>query len=93
MTVSLADDAFVDITTTVGGFASIVAPATADSGGFFSFLANGTPSLNGLTFTTLVAADTDNKLCVFASGGKLRIRNRLGTTQVVMLEITEALSA
>lgn len=93
MIISLADGASTDITTTVGGFASIVAPATADSGAFFSFLANGTASTNGLTFTSFAAADTANKLCAFASGGKLRIRNRLGSTQTVMLELTEAMSA
>lgn len=92
--VSLADDASLDITLSgLGGWgrAAAVGP-TGSVAGLFSFAANAATSLNGATYTTFVATDTDTNLCVFASGGALRVRNRLGSTQTVVVEILELLA-
>lgn len=90
---SLADEASLDITLTgssLGGWgrAAAVGP-TGSVAGLFSFAANAATSLNGATYTTFVATDTDTNLCVFANSGALRVRNRLGSTQTVMVEICE----
>jgi len=92
--VTLADQAFVDIAITKGGHGTVttVGP-TAATGGSFSFADNAATSLNGLTFTTLDAADTPTKLCVFASGGALRIRNRIGGQTTVLIDLTEAVAS
>lgn len=89
--ISLADDASLDITSLgLGGHGTITAvSATGSTGGSFSYAANGATSLSGLTFTSFDAADTDTKLCVFASGGALRVRNRLGTTQTILIELCQ----
>lgn len=90
---SLADDASLDITLTpssMGGWGRAAAPGpTGTVAGLFSFAANAATSLNGATYTTFVATDTDTNLCVFANAGALRVRNRLGSTQTVMVEICE----
>lgn len=91
--VSLADEASLDIVLTpaaLGGWgrAAAVGP-TGSVAGLFSFAANAATSLNGATYTTFVASDTDTNLCVFANGTDLRVRNRLGSTQTIMVEITE----
>lgn len=89
--ISLADDASLDITLLgLGGHGTITAvSATGSTGGSFSYAADGATSLSGLTFTSFDAADTDTKLCVFASGGALRVRNRLGTTQTILIELCQ----
>lgn len=92
--VSLADDASLDITLSgLGGWgrAAAVGP-TGSVAGLFSFAANAATSLNGATYTTFVATDTDTNLCVFANGAALRVRNRLGSTQTVLVEIMELLA-
>jgi len=95
-TKSLADDASLDITLTAsskGGWGRVIAPGPMSSvSGLFSFAADATTSLNGATYTNVVATDTDTNLCVFASGGALRVRNRLGSTQNVMVEICELIT-
>lgn len=91
--VSLADEASLDIVLTpsaLGGWgrAAAVGP-TGSVAGLFSFAANAATTLNGATYTTFVASDTDTNLCVFANGTDLRVRNRLGSTQTIMVEIME----
>lgn len=93
---SLADDASLDIAlvaSSLGGWGRVIAPGpTGSVSGLFSFAADATTSLNGATYTSVVAADTDTNLCVFASGGALRVRNRLGSTQSVLVEICELIT-
>lgn len=95
-TKSLADDASLDITLTAsseGDWGRLMAPGpTGSVGGFFTFAANAATTLNGVAYTSIAAADTDTNLCVFASGGALRVRNRLGSTQTVMVEICEVIT-
>lgn len=95
-TKSLADDASLDITLSAsskGGWGRVLAPGpTGSVSGLFSFAADATTSLNGASYTSIAAADTDTNLCVFASGGALRVRNRLGSTQNVMVEICELIT-
>lgn len=96
LTKSLADDASLDIALSAsskGGWGRVLAPGpTGSVSGLFSFAADATTSLNGASYTSVVATDTDTNLCVFASGGALRVRNRLGSTQNVMVEICELIT-
>lgn len=92
-TVSLADDAFVDIQIDAGGHGTVTAiGATSSASGSFSFAANGVTAANGLTYSLFDVNDTDTKLCAFASAGSLRIRNRLGSTQKVLITIWEGIA-
>lgn len=90
---SLVDDGTYDITPNGGGHGTITAPGASGSVSCsFSFAANGATTFNGVTFTTCDVADTDAKLDAFANSGALRIKNRLGSTQTVLIELTEALA-
>lgn len=92
-TKSLADDATFDITVGGGGHGTITAPgASGSTSCSFSFAANATTTDNGLTGTNCAVADTDTKLCAFVSAGALRIKNRLGSTQTILIELTESVS-
>lgn len=90
---SLADDATFDITVGGGGHGRITAPgASGSTSCAFSFAVNAATTDNGITGTNCAVADTDTKLCAFASGGLLRIKNRLGSTQTVLIELAEAVA-
>lgn len=90
---SLADDATFDITVGGGGHGRITAPgASGSTSCAFSFAVNAATTDNGITGTNCAVADTDAKLCAFASGGLLRIKNRLGSTQTVLIELAEAVA-
>lgn len=95
LAVSLADDAAVDIAllgASLGGYGTATAPAATTSVfGAFSYAANAATFLGGQTYTNFDVADTDTKLCVFASAGNLHVRNRLGSTQTILVELTELL--
>lgn len=90
---SLTNGATFDIATSVGGYGVATAPgATGSTSCAFSFAANAATTDNGLTGTNCAVADTGSKLCAFASGGNLRIKNNLGTTQTVLIELTLAVA-
>lgn len=93
--VTLLDDGSLDIGSLgLGGHGTVSAVgATASVSGSFSYAANGAATANGLTFANFDVADTDTKLCAFASGGNLRIRNRLGSTQTVIVDLTQLVAA
>lgn len=93
-TVSLADDAFVDIQIDAGGHGTVTAiGATSSASGSFSFAANGATTTNGVTYTLFDTADTDTKLCAYTGGaGVLRIKNRLGSTQKILITIWEGIA-
>lgn len=94
-TVSLADDGTLDIVLGAGGHGTVTAIGAASSvSGSFSFGANGATTTNGLTYSTFDTADTDTKLCAFTGGaGTLRIKNRLGSTQKILVTLWQGLTA
>lgn len=94
-TVSLADDASLDIAIGAGGHGTVTAVgASSSSSGSFSFANDGSTTTNGLTYTNFATADTDTKLCAFSGGAAtLRIRNRLGSTQKILITIWEGIAA
>lgn len=88
--ITLTDGSTYDITGLgLGGHLTVTAAAgTSSVSGSCSFGANGATELNGLTFTNFDTADTAAKLCAFASGGAVRIRNRLGSPQTILVDLT-----
>lgn len=92
--VSLVDDAQQGIAIAGGGHATVTAVgATGSASGSFSFAANGTTNANGITFAEFAVTDTDTKLCAFASAGAVVIKNRLGATYNILVDMTELVAA
>lgn len=94
-TVSLADDAVLDISISGGGHGTVTAvgPVSTVSGSF-SFAASGATTTNGLTYTNFDTGDTDTKLCAFTGGANtLRIKNRLGATREILITLWEGVTA
>lgn len=91
---SIADDATFDITVAGGGHGIITAAgASGSSSCAFSFAVSGATTDNGLTGTNCAVADTDTKLCAIAgAAGHTIIKNRLGSTQTVLIELTETVA-
>lgn len=92
---SLADGATGDIALTAGGGHGMVTAvaASGSNSGVFSFAANGTTTTNGLTYTNFATTDTPAKLCAYANSGSLRIKNNLGSTQTILVELTHVATA
>lgn len=94
-TVSLADDATLDIPITAGGHGTVTAIGASSSvSGSFSFGANGATTTNGLTYSSFDTNDTDTKLCAYTGGAAtLRIKNRLGSTQKILITLWMGIQA
>lgn len=94
-TVSLADDATLDIAIVAGGHGTVTAiSASSSASGSFSFGANGATTTNGLTYSLFDTSDTDTKLCAYTGGaGILRIKNRLGSTQKILITLWMGINA
>lgn len=90
--VTLTDGAFFDIATfSKGGHGTVTAiGATGSTRGSFSFAENGTTTTNGVTYTDFATGLTPANLCVFPQGGGIRVRNNLGGTRTVLMDITQA---
>jgi len=91
---TIADDATFDITVAGGGHGTITAAgASGSTSCSFSFADNGATTDNGLTGTNCAVADTDDKLCAIAgASGHVIIKNRLGSSQKVGIELFEAVT-
>lgn len=91
LSLSMADDETYDFDNAGrGGIVVLVAPAaTGSTWGMCSFARNGATSLAGLVFSTFDTNDTDTKLCAYGNAGKLRVKNRLGSTQDILALIVQ----
>lgn len=84
---NIVDDGYIDLKSGVAGWGFVMAGDNEEYG-FFSFTSAGVVTL--LTSTNsanFVATDTDTKLCAFDNGTNVRIRNRLGSTKKIRLEV------
>ena len=91
---TIADDGTFDITVAGGGHGIITAAgASGSTSCAFSFADNGATTDNGLTGTNCAVADTDTKLCAIAgASGHVVVKNRLGSSQKVGIELFEAVA-
>lgn len=77
---TLADDAELEIPETYG--IGIVMAGTVDEAAVFKFSTDGSVVLLSNT-TNVDDADTDGNLCIYDSGTKTKIKNRLGATKEI----------
>lgn len=84
-TVSLADDAYIDLPTGVSGWGTIYV-ADNEEYANISWKADGTVTIIAGS-ANFVNTDTDTKFCAFDNGTNVRIRNRLGSTKAIKLII------
>lgn len=82
---SVADDATIVITNGVAGMGQIMA-GDNEEWAWFTFKADGTVNLVQ-TSTNVASTDTDTKLCIYDHGSGITIKNRLGGSKVIRMEL------
>jgi hypothetical protein len=82
---SLLDDGYVDLEDSVKGWGFV---QVGDNEEFseFTFASDGTVTF-GDSSTNIDNADTDGKFCIFDNGSNVRIKNRLGATKNIAVNI------
>lgn len=88
--VSLADDATLDLPVGVQGWGTISCGVSSTQDGFIQFRFDGDAIVTQLASADALnaaIADTDTKICVFDNGTSVRIKNRLGGTRSVFINI------
>jgi len=87
--IELADDAYIDLPDETWGFGKFVLSSALPGGGIefgdITWSATGIP-LFIANSTNAVLADTDTKFAIFDNGTNVRVRNRLGLTQLMVYE-------